>query len=312
MSEKHLYVDLSNICHRSLYALFPDIKSNGFGIFRHGVLKSIILLIEKFNPNKVFICCDSPRNWRKKYYEPYKAHRADARKKLDIDWSEFHEVIDEMIMGFKGNFPFYVLRQDWMEADDLISYLTRKNNNAEKIIVSSDSDFIQLLRYPGTKIYCPLKQDFIKCDNPIHYLECKIVRGDKNSDNIPSICPGVGPKKAEALIESGDMDNLLQGKPTSDKVKGDKVLMVANYHRNSKLIDLTKTPKALIDILEKEFDNIKPASSKGVYNYVVKHKMRDMFYKISQIQQTMRKLDLPTQISNSEDPFQLEQQSPNS
>jgi len=291
MSEKHLYIDLSNICYRNVHKLAPDIKSMGFGIFMHSIVTSVIYNIEKFEPDKVFICCDAPRNWRKKFYEPYKAHRAKAKSKFDIDWKQFEETIEEVKMGFKGNFPFYVIQQDWLEADDVISYLVRKNINAEKIIVSSDSDFVQLMKYPNTKIYCPLKKELIKCDNPQLHLEIKIIKGDKASDNIPSICPGIGPKKAEDLFASGDMDNLLQGKETSVKMKGDPVLMVENYNRNLKLIDLTKTPKALIDLLEKEMETIKPAPSKGVYGFIVKHKMRDLFYKMAHIDKVMKKLN---------------------
>lgn len=306
MSEKHLYIDLSNICYRNVHSQAPDLKALGFGIFRHSIISSVIYNIEKFEPNKVFICCDAPRNWRKKFYEPYKAHRKAAKAKFDIDWSKFEETVEEVKMGFKSNFPFYVLQQDWLEADDIISYLVRKNINDDKIIVSSDSDFVQLMKYPSTKIYCPLKKDFIKCDNPQLHLEIKVIKGDKNSDNIPSIYPGIGPKKAEDLFASGDMENLLQGKETSVKMKGDPKVMVENYHRNRKLIDLTKTPKALIDLLEKTMEETKPAPSKGVYEYIVKHKMRDLFYKMAHIDKVMKKLNL----NNSADLSQLSLQSP--
>jgi hypothetical protein len=123
--------------------------------------------------------------------------------------------------------------------------------------------------------------------------------GDKNSDNIPAIAPRIGIKTAEELIASGDIDNLLAGNSVSDKVKGDHKLMVENYNRNKKLIDLTKTPAALIDLLEKELEVVKPATAKGVYQYIVKHKMRDLFYKISQIEKVMRKLDIESNVSLS-------------
>lgn len=294
MSEKHLYIDFSHICHRNLFALAPDIKSMGFAIFRHGIVKSVILLIEKFEPNKVFICCDASRNWRKKYFEPYKAHRKEARDKFDIDWEQFYATIEEVIVGFRSNFPFYVMQQDWLEADDLVAYLTRKHPNDEKILVSSDSDFVQLLRYPNTKIYCPVKQQFIECDNPLFFLERKIVMGDKNSDNIPSIAPRVGPKTAETLIADGIIDNILNDIPLSEEYSKYNVKeMKENYKRNSKLIDLTKTPGALIDILDKEIENIKPAHSRGVRDFIVKYKMKDMFYRMHQINATMVKLNPP-------------------
>jgi 5'-3' exonuclease len=305
MSEKHLYIDLSNICYRNIHSLAPDIKAHGFGIFRHSIITSVIYNIEKFNPDKVYICCDAPRNWRKKFYEPYKAHRKAAKDKFDIDWVQFSEMIEEVKMGFKSSFPFYVVQQDWLEADDVIAFLVRKYVNAHKTIVSSDSDFIQLLKYPNTKIFCPLKKTYIENDNPIFHLERKIVMGDKNSDNIPAIRTGLGPVRSEELIASGALDKLLLETTT----EGEPTELVKNYKRNRKLIDLTKTPSVLIEKLELEMDQIKPASSKGVYEYIVKHKMRDLFYKISHIDKVMRKLNLPT--SNSVDPSLLSLQSPN-
>jgi len=299
MSEKHLYIDFSHICYRNVHNSAPDIKAHGFGIFRHAVITSVIYNIEKFEPTKVFICCDASRNWRKKFYEPYKAHRKAAKAKFDIDWVQFSETMEEMIMGFKSNFPFYVLQLDWLEADDVISFLTRKYTNEEKIIVSSDSDFVQLLRYPNTKIYCPLKKTFIDCNNPIFHLERKIVMGDKKSDNIPAIRPGLGPVKAEALIESGKLEELLLERTP----EGEFTEVVKNYNRNKKLIDLTKTPAQLIDLLEKQLAEIKPAPAKGVYDYIVKHKMRDMFYKMSHIDQVMKKLNPPIPTSAMESLF---------
>jgi 5'-3' exonuclease len=303
MPEKHLYIDLSNICYRNVHQLGPDLKSNGYGILRHAIITSVLYNVEKFEPNKVFICCDAPRNWRKKFYEPYKAHRAAAKEKTDIDWNQFQEIVEEVKMGFKSSFPFYVLQVDWLEADDIISYLVRKNINDEKLIISSDSDFVQLLRYPNTKIYCPLKKTYIEFDNPIFHLERKIVMGDKNSDNIPSIRVGLGKVRSAELIESGKLDELL--KETTPE--GGPTELVKNYNRNKKLIDLTKTPAQLIDILEKVVDDAHPASSKGFYDYIVKHKMRDMFYKIGKIEKILKKLNP----NNSVNPFPLSLQSPN-
>lgn len=293
--EKHLYIDISGIFYRNVHAMIQDIKALGYGILRHAVITSVIYNIEQFEPNKVFICCDAPRNWRKKFYEPYKAHRKANKEKSGVDWDKFDELTEEVKMGFKSSFPFYVLQQDWLEADDIISFLVRKNVDVEKLIISSDSDFVQLLQYPNTKLFCPKKKDYVKFENPIFHLERKIVMGDKASDNIPAIRVGIGPKKAEKLIESGELDKLL--KETTPE--GEPTELVKNYNRNKKLIDLTKTPRALIELLEKLVEEMKPASSKGVYDYIVKHKMRDMFYKISSIDKLMRKLN------NSADSSQL-------
>jgi 5'-3' exonuclease len=291
---KTLLIDLSHICYRNVFAIASDIKQVGFGIFRHAIIKSVLFNIEKFNPDKVYICCDAKRNWRKKFYEPYKGHRKEAKDKFDIDWDQFQETVNDVIEGFKEYFPFYVVQEDWLEADDVISYLVRFNPLEEKIILSSDSDFVQLLKYPNTKIYCPMKLQFNDCDNPNFHLARKIIMGDKQSDNIPAIRPGIGPKKAEKIIENDELKELLK----------DPILL-ENYNRNTKLIDLTRTPSQLIERLQNNLKNISVVHSRNASKYIVKHKMRDLFYNISSIEKLLATLN------PKEDPVPLEQENPN-
>jgi 5'-3' exonuclease len=209
--EKHLYIDFSHLAYRCLFANAGAIKTNGWGIMRHLLIRNFTFLSERFEPNQIFICFDSPTIWRKSYYPEYKATRKAARDKQKdiVDWKEFFNFITEFKAEIREIFPFYCLEQEGLEADDIIAYLVRENPDKNKTIVTSDGDYVQLLRFKNTSIYDPLKDKMVSGVNPVLELEKKILTGDK-SDNVPPIRPRLGEKTAEKMIESGQIDILLQ------------------------------------------------------------------------------------------------------
>jgi len=284
----NLYIDYSHLCYRTLFVVSADIKEVGYGIMRHSILKNVLYSINKFQPDKVYICCDSRKSWRKKLFEDYKAQRAAAKEKQkeQIDWDKFYETINEVSDGFKIAFPFHVLKVPYLEADDIIASLIRRNvSNEEHIVITSDGDYKQLLQYQNTKVFCPVKKEFMKSVNPFHDLEIKILMGDK-SDNIPSIAPRIGEVTAEKLADgqAAFKEQTLQQLLENSEIK-------LNYERNRKLIDLTKTPKALIDLLDKELENYQLATTKGMFQYFINNGMRDMLSKIEEITRSLSRLN---------------------
>ena len=105
----------------------------------------------------------------------------------------------EIIRIVKELFPFVTIRHPLAEADDVIAHLTLQSIPAdhEKIIVSSDTDFIQLCQdAPLTQLYNPISKSFRYApDYP--YAIWKAFRGD-SSDNIAGI-RGIGNKRAAVL-----------------------------------------------------------------------------------------------------------------
>ena len=284
---KNLYIDYSHLCYRALFVLSSDIQEVGYNILRHFLLKNILSSIDKFSPTKCYIACDSKKNWRKKYFPDYKAQRKEAKEKREeVDWEKFYETINECSNSFKVAFPFYVITQDYLEADDIIASLIRNNkNNEEHIVITSDGDYKQLLQYSNTKIYCPIKKSFMVSDNPFYDLEIKIVMGDKG-DNIPAISKRIGIETATKLVdgEIAYKDQTLSQMMENSEIK-------ANYERNKKLIDLTKTPKELIGRLDKELMEYKLASSAGIFQYFIDHKLRDLLSNIEEISKSLAPLN---------------------
>jgi len=117
------------------------------------------------------------------------------------DKDNFRVQRKKSISMIKESVPFLVMRHPEMEADDVIADLTIRllPHDHEKVVVSSDTDFIQLCQDPNNnvKLYNPIKKDFR--DIPEYpYAEWKALRGD-SADNIPGI-RGIGNKRATALV----------------------------------------------------------------------------------------------------------------
>jgi DNA polymerase-1 len=111
-------------------------------------------------------------------------------------------------------FPFETVRHPELECDDTIATLSCMHaaEGDEVVIISSDSDFIQLLnieRY-DIKIYNPVRKKYFETPE-YDYVTWKALKGD-STDNIPGI-PGIGDKTATKLCNNpAQMKALLENK----------------------------------------------------------------------------------------------------
>ena len=89
----------------------------------------------------------------------------------------------------RDNFPFKVIACEECEADDVCGIIAGRKElgDCNKVIVSSDTDFIQLLKHENVYIYNPVQGAFLVSEDPKRDLLMKICLGD-DSDSIPSIC----------------------------------------------------------------------------------------------------------------------------
>lgn len=283
---KTIYIDFSVLAHRNFFSLQKTIKELGFDIMRHVFIKNIISYINEFEPNKVVIAVDTGSSWRKKISTVYKSHRKELREKQDVDWEGFYKIYRDVVKELKENFPFYVIGLQDVEADDIIAHLVRNDDpDAQKIMITCDRDYVQLLQYPNTKLYDPIKNKYIESVNPLHDLEIKICSGDK-SDNIPSILPRWGEKTAEKNILSGELKRLLEEKD----INGEPSEAKKNYDRNRKLIDFTLIPKSILKDIDLEMENYELSSVKGIMKYFVKHRLSELLGDIRRVRKSLETL----------------------
>lgn len=278
---KHLYVDYSYMCYRSLHAIKKDIKTMGYGILRHIILKNIFYFTKKYQPDAVYICCDTGKSWRKKIYEAYKGQRKDARDKQDIDFDKFYDMMNGVKDEIREYLPFIVVDVDTLEADDIIGIMVTRHPEIEKVMVTADADYHQLLQYPNVVMYDPFRSKEISLSRAeaMLALEKKILIGDK-SDNIPAVRPRLGVKTAEKMIASGEVEELIE----SDESFREK------YELNKKLIDLTKTPKQLIRRLDEHLDAYSLSNGALLIEYFKNNKLKTFLHDITDIRKFLNRL----------------------
>jgi len=156
--------------------------------------RSLKTLVEKFSPDKVYFVLEGRPKARHSAVTNYKANREKI-----IDES-FHTQKDDIINLCKSSFPMTVIRHPDYECDDTIAYLARQRHVSHDVtIVSTDTDFIQLLEQKNISLYNPIKKKFLE-NPPYNYVHWKALRGD-SADNVDGF-PGIGDKRAMKILES--------------------------------------------------------------------------------------------------------------
>ena len=222
MTERSLIIDGTNIFYRA-YVVNPSLSNSGLPVGGLvGFLKSLQKLIREMKPTKVFVCWDGAggssrrRSVVSSYKEGRKAIRLNRSTGVSLSLEEENQSKLRQIMRlfeYLDNLPLIQLMHDGVEADDMISILCQELRGEQKIIVSSDKDFYQLLD-DETIIYRPVQAVFkTKKDiveefqiHPNNFALARAVSGDKG-DNLQGV-KGAGlktlAKRFPFLVEEKD------------------------------------------------------------------------------------------------------------
>ena len=186
-----LFLDAYNLIYRARSGFTKGDNPVVYNFFR-----GVRPLVEKFQPQKVYFVLEGNPVFRKQISEgEYKGNRPKQTR-------FFHEQKATIISLVKNCLPFETVRHPNLECDDTIATLAaihaKKNDNVT--IISSDSDFIQLLNiFDNIDIYNPVKKSLV-LKPEYDYVAWKALNGDA-TDNIKGI-RGVGPKTAEKLVKN--------------------------------------------------------------------------------------------------------------
>ena len=146
-SMTYILVDTANTFFRARHAVRGDADMK-IGMALHTTFQSIRKAWQDFNGSHVVFCLEG-RSWRKDFYEPYKKNRAVARAALTEKEQEeeqlFWETFDEFTKYLRERTNCSVLRHENAEADDLIARWIDLHKDDEHTIISSDTDFVQLI-----------------------------------------------------------------------------------------------------------------------------------------------------------------------
>jgi len=273
---RYLLVDTANTFFRARHAAHRQSDTwDRLGFAIHVTLNSVSKAFRDQKATHVIFCLEG-RSWRKDFYAPYKANRAVARAALTESEAEedrlFWETFDTLKDFLSNRTNCTVLQHPDLEADDLIAGWIQAHPHDHHTIVSSDTDFYQLLsenvnQYNGIadelhtiqgifdKKGAPVKDKKTKeaktIPDPKWILFEKCMRGDP-TDNVFSAYPGVrkvGSKNKVGLQEAfNDKDakgfawnNLMLQRWTDHNDVEHRVL--DDYNRNVTLVDLTAQPE---------------------------------------------------------------------
>ena len=280
---KYILVDSMNLFFRARHSTHRASDTwTKLGFCLHLMFSSINKVVKKQGGDHIVFCLDG-RSWRKDFYEPYKKNRKEKRDKM----TEKEQEEDAQFFEIFANFNKYlqertnctVLKNDNAEADDLIARWIALHPTDEHVIVSSDSDFYQLITnqvvqyngitdqlitlngffdYKDNLIIDKKTKDPKLPPNPKWLLFEKCMRGD-SADNIFSAFPGVrkkSTKKRIGLLEAfEDMEkkgyawnNLMLQHWTDHNEIEHRVL--DDFERNKQLIDLTQQPDSIKDSVD--------------------------------------------------------------
>lgn len=198
---------------RSHYALINQPMTTQSGIPTSAVFgsaKFIIKLIREYHPDYLVFATDtSSSTFRKSLYPEYKANRKTA----PTDLQQQIPLVYDLIKCF--NLP--LLKQDGIEADDIIGSVVKNNSNINSVIVSGDKDFYQLVDSNVKCLLMKKNNNYKQLDPngvkehfgvmPSRVIDALAMIGD-TADNVPGVA-GIGKKGAISLLEKYDnLDNI--------------------------------------------------------------------------------------------------------
>jgi DNA polymerase-1 len=205
-----LIVDALNTFMRS-YVAIPTLDDNGNHIGgMAGFMKSLGFAIRSFKPTRVVLVFDGKggSQRRRKIYKEYKANRKPpTRLNRSYDMTTDEQEKENMkyqlvsLVEMVECLPVSILALDYVEADDVIAYMSElvTKNGGTSIIYSTDKDFLQMVN-ENVKVYNPVKKKTFDVDviletygvHPDNFVFFRSLLGDK-SDNIDGI-KGAGEK----------------------------------------------------------------------------------------------------------------------
>lgn len=218
-------IDGNSLMHRAFHAVPPTMNAPDGrptnAIF--GFLNMFLKMIDAFNPDGVVVAFDKGKpRVRMEILPQYKAQRPP----MDPDLHAQFPMIKELLGAL--NVP--ILQSEGWEGDDILGTMARLGEEAgcDMLLVTGDRDMYQLVTEhvnvvstrKGLSDVAIMTPESV--DDLYHGITPALVpdfyglKGD-TSDNIPGV-PGIGPKKASALIaQYGSLDEVIAH---ADEVKG--------------------------------------------------------------------------------------------
>jgi len=180
------------------------------------------------------LAVDSRHSWRKEIDQTYKGKRKEQREQAEkVNWDKEYQAHNELLDKIDNNLPFWVVKGEQLEADDIIATIPRVFNDRQITIISPDKDFLQLLTLDNVRIWSPHPHPSVrKC--PYRILDL-----DREKEKQKAY------KELMKKIRKETSDDLVSEVSTSD-----------DYDKRRSIIDLLKLPDFVLERLKLQLDKI--------------------------------------------------------
>jgi DNA polymerase-1 len=165
-----------------------------------GYMKTLQKLSREIKPDRIIVCWDGKDGSTRRRID--NKNYKEGRKPLRLNWDNNQTEEDTLknklwqtsrLMEYLNNMPVCQLMFASTEADDIISLVCKELPDDQKIIISSDKDFYQLLD-DKTIIYRPVQNEFVNRKkildefgiHPNNFAISRAICGD-NSDNLKGV-----------------------------------------------------------------------------------------------------------------------------
>lgn len=245
MNNKIIIIDAYNMIHRCRFQ-WGGGKAEGDYQIVYNFLRTFRSIVEQFNPDKIYFPLDGKPSARLAMYSDYKGQRRE--EVVDPDeiayWKSFSMQKKIIIQLMKTCFPVTTMYHKDYECDDLVKHIVDNySDDAQITIISSDTDFIQLINSNPNKVklYNPVASSY-RSNTDYDYISWKAMVGDK-ADNIPGV-KGIGKKTAAKILSTeGELKRRLDNPSFSEQ-----------YLKSYELIKLMDVDTEGLEVYCSEFD----------------------------------------------------------
>jgi len=293
-----LVFDISNLLFRTFF-----VARNGedditlAGLATHSALMTLNKYFKQFKPKKGVVMAFDRSSWRKEYTasdecisgKPYKGNRRkDMSPAQQAKFAQFTDHLREFEQLIIDHTTIISLVNDRLEADDVIAGFCQIHEGDNTIVISADSDLLQLKRYTGVRVVSPAtdkEQELEDFNNdPLFYLFQKCMRGD-TTDNIASAYPRLRTARIEkAYVDPFERVQLM--KETWTDEKGREILVEDMFKENQLLIDLEKQPKdvrlAILTTVDEAMDQKRKFSMFHLMKFCHRYELKKIIEGIDQ------------------------------
>lgn len=285
MNKTYLHIDTSNFLYKTFFKHIKESLDVSISVCHHVTLMSINKYFKKFNVDEVVVAFDA-FSWRKTYtadpsvcitHQKYKGNRHSDMSPTDKEkMDKFNEHIPQFRELFQTLTNCIVLYEEYLEADDLIAGFIQMHPDDKHILLSADKDFMQLLGRNDVRLISPVddkERTLEEFDNdPYYFIFQKCFRGDRG-DHVMSAYPRLRETKMKAaytdpLLRTNLMQNEFSVMVNKDSGMPEERSYLTEdvFYENELLMDLTKQPQTIRDLMETSIKN--SIENRGKFNYI--------------------------------------------